>query len=170
MKELAKVPNILHFSMEILVLLGNPLHLTVLWNLFFDISILLYGKMLKMAEISHFWADFGSLKKTFLALKFEPFNQIRWNFQFSKRKEFLKGGGIDDSMQRHFGWKKWQKHPTLFIWLCLYKCTGYLSLALKFTIKPESTQSQPQILFIFLHGCLPSFNIKSMYFATASLE
>ncbi len=65
--------------------------------------MLLYGKMLKLAELSHFLADFGSLKKTFLALEFDPLDQIRRNFQFSKHKEFLKGGGIDDFMQRHFG-------------------------------------------------------------------
>ncbi len=60
MKELAKVPNILRSSMEFLALLGNRLHLTVLRNLFFYISMLLYGKMLKLAELSHFLADFGS--------------------------------------------------------------------------------------------------------------
>ena len=49
--------------MEFLVLLGNHLHLTILWNLFFDISILLYGEMLKLAELSHFLADFGSLEE-----------------------------------------------------------------------------------------------------------
>ncbi len=51
MNELAKVPNILHFSMEFLVLLSNHLYLTVLSNLVFDISVLLYGKMLKLAEL-----------------------------------------------------------------------------------------------------------------------
>ncbi len=39
--------------------------------LFCEISILLYGKMLKLAEHSHFLPDFGSLKKMFLAVKFE---------------------------------------------------------------------------------------------------
>ncbi len=58
---------------------------------------------MKLAELSHFLADFGSLKKTFLALKFEPLDQIGRNFQFSKHKEFLKSGLIDDYMQRHFG-------------------------------------------------------------------
>ncbi len=44
-------------------------------KLLFDISMLMYGKMLKLAEIGHFWADFGPLQKLFLALKFEPLDQ-----------------------------------------------------------------------------------------------
>ncbi len=50
------------------------------------------GKMLKLAELSHFLADFGPL-----------INVSGSNFQFSRHKEFLKSGGIDDSMQHHFG-------------------------------------------------------------------
>ena len=41
-------------------------------------------------------------KKKFFALKLEPLDQIRRNFQFSKHKEFLKSGGIADSMQHPF--------------------------------------------------------------------
>ncbi len=37
----------------------------------------MYGKMLKLAGLSHFWADFGPLKKHVLALKCEPLDQIR---------------------------------------------------------------------------------------------
>ncbi len=33
--------------------------------------------MLKLTELSHFWADFGPLKKMFLALKSEPLDQVR---------------------------------------------------------------------------------------------
>ncbi len=47
----------------------------------------------------------------FLALKFEPLNQIRRNFQFNQHKEFLKSSRKDYSMQHHFGWKKWQNTP-----------------------------------------------------------
>ena len=44
----------------------------------------MYRKMLKLNELSHFWADFGPLKNMYLALKSEPLVQIRQNFQFSK--------------------------------------------------------------------------------------
>ena len=44
----------------------------------------MYGKMLKLTELSHFWADFGPLENIFLALKSEPLDQIKRNFQFSK--------------------------------------------------------------------------------------
>ena len=64
MKELAKAANILHFSREFLVLLGNYLHLSILWNLFFDISILMYGKILKLTELSHFSGQILSLSKS----------------------------------------------------------------------------------------------------------
>ncbi len=32
--------------------------------------MLMYGKMLELAELGHFWADYGPLQKMFLALKF----------------------------------------------------------------------------------------------------
>ena len=63
----------------------------------------MYEKMLKLTELSHFWADFDPLKNMFLALKSEPLDQIRRNCQFSKHKEFLKSGGKDNSMQHHCG-------------------------------------------------------------------
>ncbi len=51
-----------------------------------------------------FLADFGSLKKkTFLTPKFEPLDQIRRICEFSKQKNFLKSGVIDNSMQHQFG-------------------------------------------------------------------
>ena len=71
--------------------------------------MLLYGKMLKVAELSHFLADFGPVQKMFLAPKFEPLDQIGRNFELSKQKKFLTSGEKDDSMQHPLGCKKWQK-------------------------------------------------------------
>ncbi len=72
--------------------------------------MLLYGKMLKLAELGHFWADFGPPPKMFLALKFEPLDQTKQNFQFDKHKKFLTSGEKDNSMQHHLGCEKWRKH------------------------------------------------------------
>ena len=58
----------------------------------------MYGKILKLAELGHFWADFGPLQKMFLALKFEPLDQTEQNFQFNKHKKFLTRGEKDNSM------------------------------------------------------------------------
>ena len=60
--------------------------------------MLMYGKMLKLAELGHFWADFGPLQ----------------NFQLNKHKKFLTSGEKDNSMQHHLGCKKWQKHGANF--------------------------------------------------------
>ncbi len=70
--------------------------------------------MLKLAELSHFLADFDPLQKLFLALKFETLDQTKPNFQFSKHKKFLTSDEKDDSMQHHLGYKKWQKHSANF--------------------------------------------------------
>ncbi len=51
--------------------------------------MLMYGKMLKLAELSHFWADFGHLQKIFSAINFEPLDQTRQKFQLSKQKNSL---------------------------------------------------------------------------------
>ncbi len=48
--------------------------------------------MLKLAKHGHFWTDFGPLRKMFLALKFEPLDQTKQNFQFNKHKTFLTRG------------------------------------------------------------------------------
>ncbi len=61
----------------------------------------MYGKMLKLTEPGHFWADFGPLQKMFLTLKFEPLDQTAQNFQFNKHKKFLTRGEKDNSMQHH---------------------------------------------------------------------
>ncbi len=50
--------------------------------------------MLKLAELSQILADFGLLTKIFLALKFEPLDEIRRNFQFGKHKEFPWGNRL----------------------------------------------------------------------------
>ena len=50
----------------------------------------MYGKMLKLTELSHFLGRFWPSQNHVLALKSEPLDQIRRNFQFSKHKEFLK--------------------------------------------------------------------------------
>ena len=66
-------------------------------------EIILYGEMLKLAEISIFWQILAPSKKMLLALEFELLDQIRRKFQFSKHKELLKSGGIDNYMQHLFG-------------------------------------------------------------------
>ena len=58
-KKLPNTSNILHFLMEIYVLSGNNLDLTIPWVWFFDISMLLYGEILKLAGLTHFLAYFG---------------------------------------------------------------------------------------------------------------
>ena len=77
-------------------------------------NVLLYGKMLKLAELSHFLADFDPLQKLFLPLKSEPLDQTKPNFQFSEHKKFLISGEKENSMQHHLGCKKWQKHGANF--------------------------------------------------------
>ena len=56
--------------MEFKMLLGSHL-LQFIYPLkcIFDISTLSYGKVLKLAGLSHFWADFGPLKNVFSFLK-----------------------------------------------------------------------------------------------------
>ena len=43
--------------------------------------MLMYRIILKLAELSHFLADFGPIQKMYLPLKFEPLNQTGRNFQ-----------------------------------------------------------------------------------------
>ncbi len=61
----------------------------------------MYGKMLKLAELSHFWADFGPLQEIVLALIFELLDQTMQDFQFSKQKNLMTSSEKDDSMQHH---------------------------------------------------------------------
>ena len=96
------------------MLSGSNLDLTIIWAWFFYISMLLYGKMLKLAELSHFLADFGPVQKMVFAVKFELLGQIRPNFEFRKQNKFLTSGEKDNSMLHHLGWKKWQKHGENF--------------------------------------------------------
>ncbi len=70
--------------------------------------------MLKMAELSLFLADFDPLQKLLLALKCEPIDQTKPNFQFSEHKKFPINGEKDNPMQHHLGCKKWQKHGASF--------------------------------------------------------
>ncbi len=74
----------------------------------------MYGKILKLAQLSHFFGDFGPLRKMFLALKFEPLDQMRQNFQFGKHKKFLASDEKGNSMQYHLGFRKWQNHGANF--------------------------------------------------------
>ncbi len=76
--------------------------------------MLLYGKMLKLAELSHILADFGPFQKMVLAVKFEPLDQTRPNFEFDKQKRYLTTGEKDNSMLYYLGCKKWQKHGENF--------------------------------------------------------
>ena len=64
----------------------------------------LYGKMLKLAELSHFLADFGPVQKTMvLAVKFEPLDQTILNFKVSNQKNLLTSGENIDSMVMDHG-------------------------------------------------------------------
>ena len=96
------------------MLSDSNLHLTAIGNLFFDISMLLYEDMLKLAELGNFLADFGNPRKMFLALKFEPLDKTRQNSELSKHKKFLTSGKEDNSMQLHLGCNKWQEHGANF--------------------------------------------------------
>ena len=70
--------------------------------------------MVKLAELSHFLADFGPSQKMVLALKFEPLDQTTPNFRFSKEKIFLTSPETDNFVQHQFGCKKLQKHGAHF--------------------------------------------------------
>ena len=83
MKELTLGSKILGFSMEFNDLLGASLDLATLSLSFFAISMLLYGKSVKLAGLSHFWADFWPIEKLLFAIKIEPLDQIVWNFGFN---------------------------------------------------------------------------------------
>ncbi len=54
MKELYLGSKILDFFIKFKDLLGSNLHLATLSLSFFDISMLLYGKLVKWAGLSHF--------------------------------------------------------------------------------------------------------------------
>ncbi len=93
--------------------------------------MLLYGKMVKLAELE--LADYGPPPKMVLALKFEPLDQTRPNFRFSKEKIFLTSAEKDNLVQHHLGCKKWQKHGAHFapnglyhgsIWRLVTNSTG----------------------------------------------
>ena len=47
------------------MLSDSNIDLSVIENLFFDISMLLYGQMLKLAELSHFGQILATLKNGF---------------------------------------------------------------------------------------------------------
>ena len=68
------------------MLSGSNLDLTMVRVRLFDISMLLYGKMLKSAELSHFLANFGPAQKMVLAVKFEPLDQTRPGFWIPQAK------------------------------------------------------------------------------------
>ena len=70
--------------------------------------------MVKLAELSHFLADFGHPQKMFLALKFEPLDQTKRNFGFSKHQIFLINAEKDILMHHNLWCKKWQKHGAHF--------------------------------------------------------
>ena len=82
MKELYLRSKNLGFLMEFQDLLGSNLYLATLWISFFDISMLLHGKLVKLAGLSHFWADFWPIKKLIFAIKTESVDQNEWNFGF----------------------------------------------------------------------------------------
>ncbi len=84
MKELYLRSKILRFFMEFQDLLGSYLYLATLWLSFFDISMLLNGKLVRLAGLRHFWADFWQIKKLLFAIKIESVDQIEWNFGFIK--------------------------------------------------------------------------------------
>ena len=82
--------------------------------------MLLYGEILELAGLSHYLAYFGPCKKQLLAVKIEPLNGIEWNFKFSKGKKFLTIAKKDNSVEKHLGGKKMQKHGGRFTWHGLY--------------------------------------------------
>ncbi len=75
---------------------------------------------MKLAELSHFLADFGPSQKMVLALKFESLDQTRPNFRSSKEKIFLTGAEKDNIVQHHLGCYNWQKHGAHFTPIGLY--------------------------------------------------
>ncbi len=77
--------------------------------------------MVKLAELSHFLADFGLPQKMFLALKFEPLDQTIQNFGFTKHQIFPTSPEKDNLVQHHLGFKKWQKHGAHFTPNGLYR-------------------------------------------------
>ena len=78
--------------------------------------MLLYGEVLKLAELSHLLANFGPVQKMVLALKFEPLDKTRRNFRFSKHEKFLTRAEKDKLVQHHLGCNKWQKHSAHSKW------------------------------------------------------
>ncbi len=76
--------------------------------------MLSYGKMVKLAELSHFLANFGPPQKMFLALKFEAVDQTKQDFGFTKHQIFLTSPEKDNRVQHHLWCKKWQKHGAHF--------------------------------------------------------
>ena len=49
-----------------------------------------------------------------LAVKFQPLDETRPNFESGEQKIFLKSGEKDNSMLHHLGCNKWQKHGENF--------------------------------------------------------
>ena len=74
MEELTLESKILGFSMNDLLCANLVLASPSLS--FFDISMLLYGKDVKLAGLSHFWQDFWPIEKLLFAVKIEPLDQI----------------------------------------------------------------------------------------------
>ena len=58
--------------------------------------------MLKLAELESFFGRFWPSQKMFLALRFEPLDQTKQNFQFNKHKIFPTSGQKGNSMQGAF--------------------------------------------------------------------
>ncbi len=73
----------------------------------------MYGGMLKLAKLSHFWQVFAISKKVFGS---ELLNQAEQNCRFSKHKKFLISGEKFDSKTTSFWVQEMAKT----------KCTLYL--------------------------------------------
>ena len=65
--------------MEFKDLLGINLDLAILSLSFFAISMLLYGKSVKLAGLSHFSANFWPIEKLRFAIDIELLDQIKSN-------------------------------------------------------------------------------------------
>ncbi len=70
-------------------------------KLYFGISLLMYymGKCWNSLNLVIFW-QIMALSKNDFTLKFEPIDQNRLNFQFSKHKTFPKSSWKDNSLNR----------------------------------------------------------------------
>ena len=71
------------------MLLDGALGFAMMWVSFLDISMLLYGKTMKMAE---FGQTLDISKNDFFAIEIEPQDQSPQNFRFTKQKKLLTDG------------------------------------------------------------------------------